>query len=86
MAMQSDPPAGSAEGVREYTSLNLLVDEINKHASTQGYAVTKGHIRQVNEVRLRVDRGELGERRGRDEGRRGQTSGAPDSFMTTFQM
>ena len=38
MAMQLEP---SAEGLREYTSLALLIDELNKHASTQGYAVTK---------------------------------------------
>ena len=35
----------SAENVREYLSLNLLVDEINKHESTQEYVVTKRRIK-----------------------------------------
>ena len=35
----------SAESVREYSSLNLLVGEINKHESTQEYIVTKRRIK-----------------------------------------
>ena len=42
MAMQLE---SSAEGVREYLSLSLLVDEINKHESTQEYVVTKRRIK-----------------------------------------
>ena len=42
MVMQLESPA---EDVREHLSLSLLIDEINKHESTQGYVVTKRRIK-----------------------------------------
>ena len=78
----------SAESVREYLSLSLLVDKINKHESTQEYVVTKRRIKVFKrgvlmKAWIQCDRDE---RREQDEGSEGQISEIPDAYMTTFLM
>ena len=45
--MQLAPPA---EGYYEHTSLDLLIKQINDHAKTQGYAVTRKRSKHLNDL------------------------------------
>jgi len=79
--MQLLPPRA---GLYEYTSIDLLIKDINKHAKDQGYAVTRKRSKRskkgvLMKTWIRCDRGG-------EEDAKGQIGDVPASYMGSFQM
>ncbi len=81
MSMQLLPPRA---GLYEYTSIDLLIKDINKHAKDQGYAVTRKRSKRskkgvLMKTWIRCDRGG-------EEDAKGQIGDVPAFYMGSFQM